>query len=730
MILTRRLIIPAAIMFTAFLAGLFVYFFSSLHNAYHEAEERSLVAIANSFSIELEHQKQVALTLATTAADNPAIQEAFANRDHEALRELVLPGYSMLQDTGANVTQNRYFLPDGALFFSANTSSTEDVEPSESILLANAQEKSLAGLEVENGALVIRGISPVFYNDLYVGAVEYQIGLTAAMLEEMQKNYGADWQILLSKDLVPAGASAEPGPNTDLLVVARTPGASIFNSLDSYKNALNGTLTITHPSKNGRDYALQSSPIYDYSGRIIGVLDILYDHTHISAAQNTRLVFAITASVLVLILGLVGLYLMMRRTLQPIQALTRAASEISEGNSMSYVNTKPGSDEIGVLIEVFNRMTNQLRNSITDLEGRVLERTRDLEDQSRRLRVAAEISQSSASLKRLDEVLERSAQLILDRFNYDHVGIFIVDSDNKVASLAASPTDAGKQMLKEKYQVRIGDATAVGRVAATGEPRIVSGATADSLFAAGPASLPETRSELALPLKVEDRVIGVLDIHSNKEQAFKSEDVSVMLVLADQLASALERTRLLESSTNTLDELERAYGQFTSSGWKKFVSSGRLRNIGYRFNNIRIEPITNLAETSKEALAHGERVITGENETDQEVAIPIKFRGQTIGVVHAKLQPGYGDNAISTLELAVDRLASSLESARLYEEARIRADREQTIAQITNAISSSSDYETILRTTVREIGHALTETEVGIQILGDTSQNPFDEGRN
>lgn len=729
MILTRKLIVPAAIMFTAFLAGLFAYFFTSLHAAYHEAEEGDIASYNNSFFVELEHQEQLALTLATAAADNPAIQAAFADHDSKKLSDLILPGFSMLQDTGANITQNRYFLPDGTVFFSASALPTTDDVLSPIIQLANTQQESVAGLEIQNGILVIRGVSPVFHNDSYIGSVEFQIGLNAAMLHDMQEKYGAEWRILLSKDLVPSGTMTEAGPNENLLVVTRTEGATIFNNPDSYMNAMGGVSTITHPSQDGRDYALLSSPIVDYSGRVVGVLDIIYDHTHISALQITRLIFAGLASAVVLILGLVGLLLLMRRTLQPIQVLTRAASEISEGNPMSFVNIKPGNDEIGILIEAFNQMTAQLRSSITDLEQHVTERTQDLEDQSRRLRVAVEISQSTVSVKRLDDVLERSARLIFERFNYYHVGIYIVDVENKLASLVASPTEAGRQLMTVKHQVRVGDTTTVGRVAATGEARIAAVTGAGSHEAVSPF-LPETRSELALPLKVEERVIGILDIHSSKEQAFKPEDVSVMLVLADELAGAIERTRLLEESTTTLNELERAYGRFTRTGWQKFAASGRLRNIGYRFDNIRIEPVTHVSETGRQALTSGNPVVSNGSNANQEVALPIKFRGQTIGVVHAKIEEGFGENAIATLELAVDRLASSLESARLYEEARLRADREQTISQIATAISLSSDYETILRTTVREIGHALPDTEVGIHILGDMSQSPPDEGRN
>lgn len=729
MILARKLLLPAAVMFTAFLVGLFGYFIASLQEAYVETEEGNLIAITNSFFVEIGYQEQLALALATTAADNPAIQDAFANRDRAKLEELVLPGYSMLQETGANVIQNRYYLPDGTLFFSANTAAPTENAASPAVLLAGSQQKAVSGLETQDGVLVIRGISPVFQQNKHIGSVEFQIGQDATMLQDMQEKYDAEWRILLSKDLVVSGTFTEPGPNEQLLVVTRTEGATLDNDPNSYTRALNGDSVITHPSRDGRAYGLQSSPIFDYSGRIIGVLDILYDHTDISASQNTRLTFAAVISISVLILGLAGLFLLTRRTLQPIQALTRAASEISEGNQMAYVNIKAESDEIGILIDAFNRMTSQLRGAITDLEQRVAERTHDLEEQSNRLRLAAEISQNSLSAKRLDELLERSARLILERFNYYHVGIFIIDADKEYASLVASPTDAGREMIDARHRIKIGDSNMVGRVAATGEPRIASGAALESAGAAN-ALLPETRAELALPLRVEERVIGILDIHSTSPQAFKAEDVSVMLVLADQLASAIERTRLLEESTNTLNELERAYGRFTRTGWQKFVASGRVRHRGYRFDNIRLEPLSQLSTPGWEALQKGDTVVSNGNGTNQEVAIPIKFRGQTIGVVHARLREGYGESAISTLELAVDRLASSLESARLYEEARVRADREQTISQVTTAISSSSDYETILRTTVREIGHALPETEIGIQILGDITQTNAGEEKN
>ena len=145
-----------------------------------------------------------------------------------------------------------------------------------------------------------------------------------------------------------------------------------------------------------------------------------------------------------------------------------------------------------------------------------------------------------------------------------------------------------------------------------------------------------------------------------------------------------------------------------------------LANSGYRFDNIRIRAINELPEIGNQAIQTGDTIVNNNgNKSPQEdtVAIPIKLRGQAIGAVTVKLQEGYSQTTISTIELAIERLAASLESARLYEEARVRADREQSISHVTTAISSSTEYEDILRTTVREIGSVLNDTDVAIQIL-------------
>jgi GAF domain-containing protein len=359
--------------------------------------------------------------------------------------------------------------------------------------------------------------------------------------------------------------------------------------------------------------------------------------------------------------------------------------------------------------------SDQLRASTLALEKRVQERTRDLESQTNRLRLTAQISRDATSVRDLSNLLKRSTALILERFNLYHTAIFLLDQQREYVILTASPTAAGQQMMAENYKLQIGTQDIVAEVAATGELITILENTRLSH-----PLLPDTRSEIALPLKVEGNLIGVLDVHSDSSQAFTQDDIASMQILADQLAISIERTRLLERVEQNLSELEQAYGQFTRESWKRFEKSGAIGLKGYRFDNVHIQPITEIPPHGNEAIQKGKTVFYGNGTKPSEknlVAIPINLRGRTIGVVTVQLKEGYSQATISTLETAIERLAASLESARLYEEARLRADRELSISRVTAAISASTEYEQILETTVREIGNILSDTEVAIQIL-------------
>jgi GAF domain-containing protein/HAMP domain-containing protein len=405
---------------------------------------------------------------------------------------------------------------------------------------------------------------------------------------------------------------------------------------------------------------------------------------------------------------------------EPISALAKTTENFAAGK-LSARAKLDRRDEIGALGNAYDQMAAQLQDIIDKLEQRVTDRTKELEDQTLRLRTSAEIARDAASAHNLEELLDRSGTLIQERFGLYHTGIFLLDKNHEYAILAASPTEAGKKMIANGHQLRVGEIGIVGRVAATGEARISLDTGSDAVHFNNPF-LPNTHSEMALPLKVENNLIGVLDVQSDQPQAFDANDVAIMQILADQLATAIERTRLLQQVEQNLSDLEQAYGQFTREGWKTLSESSLLSKTGYRFDNVRIQPITEISDSGNEALQTGNVVMHNHTSGNNQVAIPIKLRGQTIGVVAANLKDGYTQTTISTLQLAIERLALSLESARLYEEARQRADREQAIAQVATNISSASEFDAILRTTVEEVGKVLGDSEVSIQILSNSEQ--------
>lgn len=412
-----------------------------------------------------------------------------------------------------------------------------------------------------------------------------------------------------------------------------------------------------------------------------------------------------------------------RTIANPIKTLAGTAEKFAEGN-LSVRAEVDRQDEIGALARGYNQMATQIQEMIIKLEQRVADRTRDLEEQSLRLRLAAEIARDATSARDLSELLARAGELIRKRFTFYHIGIFLLDNKREFAVMVSSPTEAGRKMIEEHYRVRVGDADVVARVSATGSPRIAPDTHANIPILDNPY-LPDTHSEMALPLRVENTVIGVLDVQSDQPEAFDEDDMATMQVLADQLATAIERTRLLQEVERSLKELESAYGRFTRENWQKLTDGMTTGNPGYRFDSVRLLPLTEVPEGAEESIRKG-RVIHSIGKTsgaikEDRVHIPIKLRGQTIGVVSLKLKEGFDQDTIPIVELAAERLAAALESARLYEEARVRADREHSISRVTTAISASIGYEQILQTTVREIGNLLEDAEVAIRVVDEST---------
>jgi len=293
-------------------------------------------------------------------------------------------------------------------------------------------------------------------------------------------------------------------------------------------------------------------------------------------------------------------------------------------------------------------------------------------------------------------------------------------------------------MLDQGHRLKIGKVGIVGYVTHRGEPRIALDVGADAVHFENPL-LPDTRSEMGLPLRLGERVIGALDVQSREEAAFSEGDVAVLQTMADQLAIAIENARLIREMEQTVRELEVAYGRHTQESWRAVSRTGR-RTYGYRYRRLGVEPATEPPDEARQAWAQGRTVVgagkmpavqasahptppPGEEKTiakegvDSEgderegidtIGVPIKFRDQVIGVfsVRSATEP-LPPEAVSLVEEVAGRLAIALENARLLEETQRSAERDRMIADITTQVRSSMDPETILQTAIRELGTAL-----------------------
>ncbi len=196
--------------------------------------------------------------------------------------------------------------------------------------------------------------------------------------------------------------------------------------------------------------------------------------------------------------------------------------------------------------EHISKDEKQTLAAFADQAAVALEHARLFEEAQRHaawLTAAAEVAGSATAILDVDQLLDETVHLISQQFGFYHAGVFILDDRNEYAVLKAASSEGGQRMLERHHKLPVGKLGIVGHVAGTGKSRIALDVGEDAVHFVNP-DLPETRSEMGLPLKVRGQVIGVLDVQSTQEAAFSEDDVAVLQTLADQLAAAIANARL------------------------------------------------------------------------------------------------------------------------------------------------------------------------------------------
>lgn len=397
------------------------------------------------------------------------------------------------------------------------------------------------------------------------------------------------------------------------------------------------------------------------------------------AVTRNTILLNVGAGLLSLIIAVIAALIVTQQMTRPLVRLGETAEKIAAGELNIRVHADQD-DEVGVLAESLDKMTRQLRELIGGLENRVAERTAEVERRSMQLQVASQIARDTIAVHDLDELMRRAVELITERFDFYHAGIFLVDDKKEFAILRAATGEAGKRMMDTGHKLRVGEEGIVGFVTSNGQPRIALDVGEDAVHFRNP-HLPHTRSEMALPLRSGDQVMGALDVQSTRGSAFDQQDINILQTLADQLAVAIDNARLFNTMSDTLGQLQVAQKEFTQESWTRFIEDPR-RSRTYRYRGTGVE-------TSDQPLPV----------EDQEngVQVPLRIRDQVVGSIKLKMGKTASEGEIrNTVEEISSRLSLVLESARLLEETQIRSEQIRLLQEITSSAAMNIEMKALL----------------------------------
>lgn len=369
------------------------------------------------------------------------------------------------------------------------------------------------------------------------------------------------------------------------------------------------------------------------------------------------------------------------------------------------------------------RLSNkELQELNQSLEDRVASRTSELEfanqrneKRAKQFEAIALVARSTSRNESLDTLLPRLTALISERFGFYHAGIFLLDEERQYAVLRAANSEGGKKMLNRGHRLQVGQTGIVGFVSAAGTPRIALDVGEDMVYFNNP-DLPETRSEMALPLHIADEIIGVLDVQSSASKAFQEEDVEVLSTLADQVAVAIQNARSYETMQELIKEAQKVTDTYKQDAWR--ILQTEETGIGYRVSGDAVDRLAQPLTALRVRKAVREKQTMAEGGRNASLAIPIRLRDEVIGVIdiHAQTEHEWDADEVDIAEAVADRLSLALEASLFLKSTQRRAEIERITADITGKIGATTHFDSILRTAAEELSRVLGGSEVLVQI--------------
>jgi putative methionine-R-sulfoxide reductase with GAF domain len=362
------------------------------------------------------------------------------------------------------------------------------------------------------------------------------------------------------------------------------------------------------------------------------------------------------------------------------------------------------------------------------------------------LRISADVGQVTAGVTTLDELLPRAVNFIQSRFGYYHVQVFLLDDSQEVAELRASTGEVGQRLLARKHRLNVGSASVIGQVTKTGEPLNYNDTQRSGVHYRNEL-LPDTRAELALPIRDGERIIGALDVQSTEPNAFGGNQVQSLQIMTNLLAASIRNARLFEAQQVNIQENQRLYietqanlreiqrlnRELTLTSWDQYTEE-RGGGTAIAIDGNRLSQDLSWAKLLKKA--QRTRKPISEDNGRKAVAVPITLRGHTIGAIEIEPDEQLAEADVIEIARAVsERLAVNLDNARLFEESQETTRFEQRINEIVGQYQSATSVDELLQITIAELSDTLGAQRSAIRLstlpeTPDTPDTPPTNGSN
>jgi PAS domain S-box-containing protein len=343
-----------------------------------------------------------------------------------------------------------------------------------------------------------------------------------------------------------------------------------------------------------------------------------------------------------------------------------------------------------------------------------------LERRSVQLLASAEIARAAASILDPRELIKQIVQQVRAAFDLYYVGLFLTNPANQFAILQAGTGEAGEKMLASGWKLPIDQQSMIGRCIATGQADIQLDVEKAPARQRNPY-LPDTRSEMALPLASRGQVLGALTIQSTQPAAFSEEDVAILQTMSAQVATAIANAQLFEQTQAALQALESTQRRYQLQAWSEYNQRRQISGYMHTAEGLSALESDLLPEVQKTLVEQQPLIWPGNgDEAEAEVTVPLTLRDQPIGVLGLKGRPGkraWSEEEIALAKEIGEQFALAAESLRLLDETQRRAARERLVAEITTKIRATNDPQAMLSTAISELRQALhaQRTQVSIQ---------------